>query len=183
MRRLTWIALAGAVALTAAGIAVAGHRDTARTQAVAATFSASRTAVNERTCTGADGTYRVAREVFEGTVTSADPRLAGRLTLRTKSLINQTTGYGTTEGSAWLRDTTTGRTKARARLTAVNTQLGVLNGVLEGRLKEGGRLVANFKATFSSPTAFSGELGSGAGENTAVVQSGRCARGGEDDDD
>jgi hypothetical protein len=59
----------------------------------------------------------------------------------------------------------------------VNTSLGVLNGLITGRVDGGGRIVANFTATFSSATALAGELGGGAAQNTAVIQTGGCDNG------
>lgn len=175
MRRLRWIGLAVALALAATGIAVAAHEaGTADTDAVAASsFSASRSIVSERICKGADGDYRQAHELFEGTA-SGEARLTGKITLRLHSLVNQTTGLGTAKGKVWIRDATTGQLKAKANLLGVITEKGTLNGVLLGRVPGDGRLVANFKVTWSSATALSGQLGTGAGENTAVIQVGSC---------
>jgi hypothetical protein len=177
MRHLRLLGLALAALLVTAGIAVAAHRAAAsETDPVAATFTAERTSVDETTCTGSDGTYRDARETFRGTITSTDPRLAGELVLRTKSLINQTTGNGTTRGKVWVLDADDD-VIARGELTAVNTSLGVLNGLVTGKVDGGGRVVANFTATFSSATALAGELGGGAAQNTAVIQTGGCDHG------
>jgi hypothetical protein len=83
MRRIRWIAVAALVALLATSVAIAsGRLRDGKTDAVTATFSAVRTEATERMCTGADGTYRIAREVFEGTITSTDPRVNGKIRLR-----------------------------------------------------------------------------------------------------
>lgn len=179
MRKLRLLGVAAALALVATGVAIAHEGAKADTDAVTATFQAERTKVSEKTCTGGDGTYRVAKEEFTGTVTSSDARLNGNMVLRTHSFINQTTGLGTTRGEAILRSAD-GKHKGSARLTAVNTQRGVLEGVLVGRVKSagdtlaGGDIVANIHAQFSSETALGGTLGGGAGANTAVIQGGHC---------
>jgi hypothetical protein len=180
MRKLKLLGASLLVALVATGIAVANEGAKADTDAVSAAFQAERTKVAEKTCTGGDGTYRSAREEFRGTVTSTDPRLSGAVVLETRSFVNQTTGLGTTSGEATVRGTD-GKVKGVVRLTAVNTQSGVLEGVLQGRVKSsgdapGGTLTANFHAQFSSATALAGTIGGGGGANTAVVQGGGCAR-------
>jgi hypothetical protein len=180
MRKLKLLGASLLVALVATGIAVANEGAKADTDAVSAAFQAERTKVAEKTCTGGDGTYRSAREEFRGTVTSTDPRLSGAVVLKTRSFVNQTTGLGTTSGEATVRGTD-GKVKGVVRLTAVNTQGGVLEGVLQGRVKSsgdvpGGTLTANFHAQFSAATALAGTIGGGGGANTAVVQGGGCAR-------
>jgi Flp pilus assembly pilin Flp len=169
-------ALMAVLVLGLTALAVA-QGDGARTDAAQATFSLTKGATQERTCTGTDGTYRDARETFTGTVTSSDPRLAGTIELRTSSFINQDKGLGTTSGKVTLRDAQTGALKAKGALVAVNTERGVLNGFLSARLKAGGgTLSANVTATFNADgTQVTGELGGGAAQNTAVVQDGHCS--------
>ena len=176
MRKLKLLGLAVLLTLVAAGVAVAEEgRKTTDTDPAAATFSAERTKVSERTCVGSDGTYRVAHEEFRGTVVSSDPRLAGVVVLKTRSVINQTNGLGRTAGHAYLRSAD-GKHKGKAALVAVNTQRGVLDGILNGSVRAsgdtpGGTLVANFRAVFAADgLSFTGELGGGASQNTAVVQ-------------
>lgn len=168
------------VALAATGLAVAHERQSTKTEAVAATFTAAPTErTKTRQCTGADGTYSVTRGVYEGTATG-DPRLTGKITIRTKTVVNLTNGYGWTQGHVALRDVD-GRLKAKAHLIAVHSQRGVLNGFLNGRVKGAGHLLANFSAAFNATgTSLTGELGSGAAQNTAIVTSGGCPK---DDDE
>jgi hypothetical protein len=181
MRKLKFAGVAVLLALAATGVAVAHEGAKTDTDSVAATFTAERVALSEKTCAGGDGMYRVAREEFRGTVTSTDPRLSGNVVLRTRSFINQTTGLGTTRGEAIVRDAD-GKRKGSARLIAVNTEKGILEGVLIGDVKAAadkarGELVANLHAQFSSATTLAGTLGtSGAGVNTAVVQGGHCEK-------
>jgi hypothetical protein len=185
MRRIRWVAVAALVALLAASVAVAsGRLGRGKTDSVTATFNTVRTEASERTCTGNDGTYRIAREVFEGTVTSTDPRLGGKIRLRLKSVVNQATGYGTTGGSATFYPASGegfGDKLGHAKVIAVNSGRTVLNGVLVGRVKASGdrpagALVANFTAGSTSATALAGELGSTTGLNSAVIQGGDVCR-------
>lgn len=187
MRKLKLLGLAALLTLVASGVAVAHEgTKTTKTDPAAATFTAERTKVSEKTCTGTDGTYRVAREEFRGTVASSDPRLAGVLVLKTRSVVNQTNGLGHTVGHAYLR-ATDGKHKGKAALVGVNTR-GVLDGVLSGFARgagdtHGGTLVANFRAVFAANgLSLTGELGSGASQNTAVVQHfGGCPKADDDD--
>lgn len=180
MKRLTTFALAALAALVVAGLAIANGGDTKKTSPVSATFIAAPT---EKTttvqCIGGDGTYNITRGVYEGTSTGSDAALTGKISLRTKSVVNTTTGYGYTEGKVTLRDAD-GKLKAKARLVAVNTQKGILNGFLNGRVKEQGHLLANFSAAFNADgSSLSGQLGADAPiapQNSAIVTSGSCER-------
>ena len=128
--------LEGAVALAVTGLAIAHGSDTRKTSPVSASFTATPTEKTTTvTCTGGDGTYNITRGSYEGTATGSDAVLTGKITLRTKSVVNTTTGYGYTEGKVTLRDAD-GKLKAKAHLIAVNTQKGILNGFLNGRVKE-----------------------------------------------
>jgi len=177
MRKLKFLGVATLLTLVASGVAVAHEgTKTSKTDPAAATFTAERTQVSEKTCTGSDGhTYRVAHEEFRGTVTSSDPRLAGTLVLKTRSVIDQTNGLGQTFGHASLRSADRKNT-GKASLVAVNTQRGILDGILTGFVRgsgdaKGGNLVANFRAVFAANgLSFTGELGGGASQNTAVIQ-------------
>lgn len=178
MRRLIAFALVTLVALVATGLAIAHGAQTKKTSPVTATFTAAPTEKSTTVqCTGGDGIYNITRGVYEGASTGSDAVLTGKISLRTKSVVNTTTGYGYTEGKVTLRDAD-GNLKAKARLVAVNTQKGVLNGFLDGRVKEDGHLLANFSASFNADgSSLSGELGAEAPvapQNTAIVTSGGC---------
>lgn len=180
MKRFTTFALVTLAALVATGLAIAHEKQSKKTEAVAASFTAAPT---ERTTTrqvvGQDGTYNVTHGVYQGTSTG-DPRLTGKITMRTKTVVNVTNGYGWTKGHVVLRDDD-GDLKAKATLVAVNSQRGVLNGLLTGRVKGAGKLIANFTAAFNATgTSLSGELG--VGQNTAIVTSGGFDRHDDDDD-
>jgi hypothetical protein len=168
MRKLTWLAAALAV-LAVAGAALAhGRRDTG-VKAVAAHFTATPTSkTTTRTCTGTDGhVWHLTRGVYTGTATGD---LAGSITIRTQSTIDTTTGLGFTKGAVELRDPAGHERVASARISAVNTHNGVLDGMLEGRTRDG-MLLANFTAQFTSDgSSLSGDIGSqSSGTNSAVV--------------
>jgi hypothetical protein len=171
-RKLTWICAVGLAALVAAGAAVAhGRHAGTGVKAVAAHFTAAPTdKTTTRTCTepGTGGAvWHLTRGVYTGTSTGD---LAGDITIRTESTINTTTGLGFTKGRVELRDPSTHKVLARASLSAVNTQNGVLNGLLQGRTKDG-MLLANFSAAFNSTgTSLTGDVGSATtGQNSAIV--------------
>ena len=180
MRRLTTFALAALAALVVAGLAIAHGSDTRKTSPVSATFTAAPTEKTKTVeCIGGDGTYAITRGVYEGTATSADGVLTGTIMLRLKSVVNTTTGYGYAEGKIAMHDAA-GEDTAHARLVAVITQKGTLNGFLNGRVKEKGHLLANFSAAFNTDgSSLSGELGADAPvapQNSAIVTSGSCER-------
>lgn len=184
----TWIVLAIITALATAGVAVAKHRqDRTHTDAVMATFTVTQSSVRDRTCTGVDGEYRQFRATYRGTATG-DPRLTGDIVIHSKGLINQTTGFGSSRGTIKLRSS--GRTTARARYFATNTDRGVLHGYIVGHVRDrspggteeqdgSGKLMANFKATFNANgTVLTGQLGGTSADprTPAVIQAGGCHR-------
>lgn len=191
MRRIrTWIALATITALATAGAAVAHQRQSrTHTDAALATFTVTQTSVRDKTCTGVDGEYRQFHAKYRGTSTG-DPRLTGDIVIRSKGLINQTTGMGSSSGTVHLK--AEGRTTAVGRYFATNTNLGVLHGYIVGQVRDripggaeeqdgSGRLMANFKATFNANgTVLTGQLGGTSGDprTPAVIQSGGCSKHG-----
>lgn len=183
MKRSISFALALLVALVVTGFAVAQAKQSRQTDAVAATFTATATErTKTRQCTGADGTYDVTRGVYEGTATG-DPLLAGKIVIRTESVVNATSGLGWTKGHVALRDAD-GKLKAKASLVAVVSGGTALNGFMNGRVKEGGHLLANFSAALGADgSSLTGALGSGAALNTAVLTKGSCARVKDEDAD
>lgn len=171
MRKLIWLAAALAT-LAVVGAAVAHGRGGTGVKAVAAHFTAAPTSkTTTRTCTGPDGhVWHLTRGVYTGASTGD---LAGSITIRTQSTIDTTTGLGFTKGSVELRDATSHKRIASARISAVNTHDGVLDGLLEGRTRDG-MLLANVTARFTSDgSALSGDIGSqSSGTNSAVVYAG-----------
>ncbi len=187
MRRMrTWIAVAMITALATAGVAVAHKtRDRTHTDAVLATFTVTQSSVRDKTCMGTDGEYRQFHAKYRGTSTG-DPRLTGDLVIRSKGLINQTTGMGSSRGTVHLKSG--GRTTAVARYFATNTDRGVLHGYIVGHVRDrvaggteeqdgSGRLMANFKGTFNANgTVLTGQLGGTSADprTPAVIQAGGC---------
>jgi hypothetical protein len=177
MRKLSWLVLAAVSALLAAGVAMAHRTDNKGITAVSAAFTATPTSDSRsRSCTDATGVvWHVDHGVYQGTATG---QLAGKLTLRTESVINTKTGDGFTKGKVLLRDATSNKLIGEANLDAVNKQSGILEGLLEGRVT-GGKLVANFSATFANDgSSLSGTVGGGGGSNTAIVYGGmpKCSQ-------
>jgi hypothetical protein len=184
----TWIALAIITALATAGVAVAKHKQgRTHTDPVLATFTVTQSSVSDKTCTGADGEYRQFHARYRGTA-AGDPRLTGEIVIRSKGLINQTTGFGSSSGTVHVRSN--GRTSATARYFATNTDRGVLHGYIVGHVRDrspggteeqdgSGRLMANFKATLNGAgTVLTGQLGGTSGDprTPAVIQSGGCGK-------
>jgi hypothetical protein len=182
----TWIVLAIVTALATASVAVATHRqDRTHTDPVLATFAVTQSSVRDKTCTGVDGEYRRFHAKYRGTA-SGDPRLTGDIVIRSKGLINQTTGFGSSTGTIRLRQS--GHTTAWARYFATNTDRGVLHGYIVGHVRDrspggteeqdgGGKLMANFKATFNAAgTMLTGQLGGTSADprTPAVIQKGGC---------
>jgi hypothetical protein len=183
MKRTTTLILTALVALAASGLAIAQERQAKKTDAVAAAFTATATGTaKSTTCTGADGTYKITRSSYEGTSTG-DPKLVGKVSLRLESVVNETNGLGWTKGKLTVRDAA-GKTLAKTELVAVNTGKTVLNGFLTGKVKDAGRLYANFSGALSADgSSVSGELGAGAALNSAIVTDGGCKKDKKSDDD
>jgi hypothetical protein len=161
------VGVLAAVLLGVATIAVAAQTGP-KTDSVAATFTGTRTDAKMRECNS--------RERFEGTSTGD---LAGDVVLKTRSLVNQDTGLGTTSGHFKVRETGSGKVLAVGKLDAVNTNGGQLDGFLKAHMTGPGkgRLWANFRATVDANGAVTAEIGGGESANSAVVQSGRCSGG------
>ncbi len=180
MKRLTTLALVSLVALLATGLAIAHNKTSGKTEPVAATFTATSTDTKSEQCTGTDGAYTLTRGTYEGT-TAGDTRLAGKLSLKLRSSVNAANNYGWTKGSFKVRDAA-GKTVVHGSLTAVNSPTGVLNGMLHGKVKDGGPLLANFTATVAADgKSVNGELGTSSGQNTAVLLGG-CSKSKDDHD-
>jgi hypothetical protein len=177
MRKLSWLVLAAVSALLAAGVAMAHRTENKGIAAVSTTFTAKPTSdTRSRSCTDADKqVWHVDHGVYQGTATG---QLAGNITIRTESVINTTTGFGFTQGKVLLRDASSNKLIGEANLDAVNTSSGVLEGLLRGRVT-GGKLVANFSATFANDgSSLSGSVGGGGGSNSAIVYGGmpKCSQ-------
>jgi hypothetical protein len=164
MRRILWLGVVGALALTAAGVAVA--KRAADAERVSATFSAAATDnVKTETC----GTTQRVAGLFTGEAESSDARLDGPITLRVTSVYDTEDNVGVVQGSVrFSRDEEEG--KGNARLHAVNDN-GTLHGVVIGNVRQQrAHLVATFTADFAAAGLTNGKLGTGAaGDNTGAV--------------
>jgi hypothetical protein len=164
MRRILWLGVVGALALTAAGVAVA--KRAADAEKVSATFSAAATdKVRTHTC----GTTQRVAGLFTGEAESSDARLDGPITLRVTSVYDTEDNVGVVQGRVrFSRDDEEG--KGGASLHAVNEN-GTLHGVVIGGLREpGAHLVATFTADFAAAGFTNGKVGTGgAGDNTGAV--------------
>lgn len=180
MRRLTlWLSLAALAAALAVGAAsaIGGQQ---HTNPVTATLSGARTMMHETTCTGDDGQYRQAQEVYAGAI-GGDPRLTGIAALYLGSLVNTTTGNGTSQGLLVVTDPSSHQVKVSAALQGVTTGTGGMNikGLLTGVVRDqgtslGGRLVANFLAIRTGTVIYAGIGQPGTNANPAVIQGGHC---------
>jgi hypothetical protein len=197
MTRLISVALAAVLALTMAGIAIArgGGGPPQKTEQLQAAFTAKPVADKTKTrqCTGVDGTYAITKAVDTGTATG-DPRLAGNITIKSKSVVNTTTGLGWLDGKVYTTDPATGKLKGVSGVTGVITEGSKLEGFVLGKIKnaapapgapkanENGRsgkfnstLRANVSATVAQDGTVTGAVGTGGGANTAIVHGNPCS--------
>ena len=146
----------------------------AKTDVVSADIvNATRQSTRERTCTGADGTYRFGYDVFKGPVSNSGGRLDGDGYLRLISRVNTTTGNGTAYGDLFIRGTS-GDVKARARIFAAVTGNATLSGALIGRVPGEGKLIGTCTASLTNNWAtLTGKIGKDA-TSAAVIQTGSC---------
>ena len=198
---------AGVAAVLVGGVAYAAHRHappkpTTTPQSI--TFSvAAPKALKEKTCTGTDGKYALTNATYAGTASgSTDARLNNPVTMKVRTLLNTTTGYGSTVGTIVWRSAKTHAVTALGSVAAVDTAAGtalVEPNTLKGFIlaavkgipaqKSKGKVVspavppatlyANFAATGSPTTGWAGNTGSQASPANdaripAVLQSGNC---------
>ncbi len=178
MRRLRlWlplVVLAAALAVGASAAVAPRH-----TSPVSAVLSAARVTMQEHMCAGDDGQYRQAFETWAGAMTG-DPRLTGIAALSLVSIVNTTTGNGTSQGLLAVTDPSTQTVKVRAVYTGVVTSGGVnLHGLITGTVHDlgaspGGRLVANFEAIQSNSVLYAAIGSSGTSTHPAVIQRVQC---------
>jgi hypothetical protein len=169
-RKSRWFVLAVLVALAAATVALAAGSLTTKT--VNGTFTISSSKTKSNTCTGADGTYTSLHGEYKGTAASADTRLAGPITIKAHSTVNQTTGLGWIRGS--LRIDTVGHGDTKANFSAVISG-GQLNGFLNGKVhNDNGNLLGGVNAAYNTTTGVgAGSIGSTA-SIPAIIASGKC---------
>src|SRR5688572_24482423 len=158
MLSFRWLAIGAGVASFTAGAAVAASQS-AETSAVTADFQAAVVSQMQRQC---DANHLKFRVRFEGTQTSPDPRLSGKLTIRAVSVVNTLNGYGFVRAKVRVRDAPTGRPKLHGLAVGVIEPDGGSEGLLNGRTigPNSMRLLANFNVSQDqSSGALTGELG------------------------
>ena len=167
-----WLAIGAGVASISAGVAIAASQP-AETTAVTADFQAAVVTQKQRQC---DANHMKFRVKFEGTQTSADPRLSGKLTIRAVSVVNTQNGFGYVRAKVRVSDATTGKPKLHGLAVGVIEPDGGSEGLLRGRTvgPNSMRLLANFNVLQNQSTgALTGELGkdsqSGGSQDPAIL--------------
>ena len=167
-----WLAIGAGVASISAGVAIAASQP-AETTPVTADFQAGVVSQKQRQC---DANHVKFRVKFEGTQTSADARLSGKLTIRVISVVNTQNGYGYTRAKVRLSDPATGKPKLHGLAVGVIEPDGGSEGLLSGRTvgPNSMRLLANFNVQQDQSTgALTGELGkdsqTGASQDPAIL--------------
>lgn len=184
MRRSTYLSLTVAVGLfVVAGVAAATDPRPS-TQDVSASFTTNQVRSHSRTCTRGGNTFRITNAIWRGTSSSDEPRLAGNLTIATRTVVNETTGDGWLSGT-WrtkapassAKPGKTGRPRSWARLSAVIDSGNHLDGLATGHTRVAwARLLGNWSATIVGNT-LSGELGANVPvipDNSALLFRGGC---------
>jgi hypothetical protein len=157
MLRIKWLVVAAACGSLSAGVAL-GASHSSETMPVTADYQLSTVSEKVRAC---DAHHQEVRIRFEGSQTSSDPRLAGSVEIRVRSVVNTSNGYGRDAGKSVLRDQATGKVKLRARFVGVVEPHGD-EGFIIGRTTGPAsvRLLANYNAQRDPTTGdLVGELG------------------------
>jgi hypothetical protein len=179
MRKTLMLALGAALALAAAGAALAMVFTASGVSATTAGFATDKvTELKARTCTGADGkTFTVTNGHYTGTADFTNPAtdLDGPLTINAHTTYSVTDGLGYVEGSFRVRDDST-RLRGRFAGTLKGTQfVGFLTAVSRGHHA---RVLGNLSATFAPTTGFSaGALGSTSSTAVLAVVAGPVCKG------
>ena len=184
MLSFRWLAIGAGVASFTAGAAIAASQS-GETTNVTADFHAAVVSQQQRQC---DADHMKFRVKFEGTQTSADARLSGKISIRAVSVVNTTNGYGFVRAKVRVRDTATDKPKLHGLAVGVIEPDGGSEGLLTGRTvgPDSMRLLANFNVAQDATTgALTGELGkdsqTGAAQDPAILtnacKGGRGERG------
>ena len=158
MLSFRWLAIGAGVASFTAGAAIAASQSS-ETTAVTADFQAAVVSQKQRQC---DANHMKFRVKFEGTQTSADARLSGKLTVRAVSVVNTQNGYGHVRAKVRVSDAATGKPKLHGLAIGVIEPDGGSEGLLRGRTvgPKSMRLLANFNVQQDASTgALTGEFG------------------------
>lgn len=123
--------------------------------------SGSNTAGNKGSAANPGMTIRVKRGTFSGTATSTDSRLNGPVQVTLRVHVGRN-GLGYALGKLQIG-------KIEADVTAIVSDTNKLDGMI----RAGRKLFANFSATLNGST-LTGNLGSGSHTNLAIVNAGGC---------
>jgi len=184
MRRPKYVLPLAAIGVLAfaAGIVSAARQPAIQTADVSTAFNATQTNMSTRTCVQDGNTFRITRSTWTGTATSAEPRLNGNLILKTKTVVNETTGDGWLTGS-WRTSPGTsppgrqGQPRSVAAVSAVIDDGNHADGWAKGWARpQHQRLFGNWSALINGDT-ITGELGANAPvapDNSALLFRGGC---------
>jgi hypothetical protein len=175
--RRVMLAGASALALVAAGIAVAGPAPSSMSL-VSATFSTGApTSSHSHTCAGANSAQiTVTDATYTGTASSADSRLNGAITIHVHSVYDG--NQGTLTGDVRIDSTATPVNHFHASLSAVDFANDV-QGWISGHAGPGAQITGAFVAPFTATGGFgSGTIGATTGGATdpALITSGNCSK-------
>lgn len=172
MLSFRWLAIGAGVASFSTGVAIAASQS-AETTPVTADFQAALVSSQDRQCDADHTKFRVR---FEGTQTSADPRLSGNVVIRAVSVVSTKNGYGFTRAKVRVSDPATGKPKLHALAVGVIEPDGGSEGLISGRTvgPDSMRLIANFNVTQNQTSgALTGEIGkdsqTGAAQDPAIL--------------
>ena len=179
MKHAFWLTIVGLLVLVGAAAAV---QPRPQTSDISATFSADQTRSHSRTCTRNGNTFRITNAVWRGMSTSAETRLAGNVTIATRTVVNETSGDGWLTGT-WRTSGTvsmnprSGRPRSHGNLHAVIDNGNHADGLVTGEARAPyGRLLGNWSATIVGNT-IAGAIGADAPvapDNSALIYLGGC---------
>jgi hypothetical protein len=158
MLRIKWLVVAAACGSLSAGVALGASQPSETTPATA-DFQGNLVSEEQRSC---DANHQEFRARFEGIQTSSDPRFAGAMEVRARSVVNTTNGYGRVAGKLVIRDQATGQVKFRGTYVGVAEPDGGTEGLLTGRTTgpESVRVLSNFNVQSDETTgSIVGEAG------------------------
>jgi hypothetical protein len=180
MKHALWLGVLGLFVLVGAVAAAQPHPQTSD---VSAAFSADQARSHSRTCTVGGNTFRITNAVWRGTSTSSEARLAGNVTIATRTVVNETTGDGwltgtwRSAGTSSMQPGRPGRPRSHGNLHAVIDNGNHADGLVTGEVRAPyGRLLGNWSAMIVGNT-LAGEVGANAPvapDNAALIYLGGC---------
>jgi hypothetical protein len=177
MSRRRWGAVGAiaAVVLVTTAVAVAQVTGPSFDQ-VQATVTYTDGTVRFRECEGPDGTVGVAVVVVRGRATG-DPLLSGNVTMRLSiNLAEFDTGESLDRGVMRIRDPRTNALKVSAQIIQPGIA-EISQGLLIGRVRQGGSLYANERTTFHETGAITTQIGGEVPDGrlpALIKRGGRC---------